>query len=68
MMGGNSPVSTAKGTSAVTIPDTTKNIDMTYTRSGLNPNEITVKKGQTYTISIDVKDTVSGCMHMIVIP
>lgn len=45
-----------------------KQINMTYTTAGLSPNEITLKKWQSYTITIDVKDTISGCMHMILIP
>jgi len=45
-----------------------KQINITYTSAGLNPGNITVKKGQSYTITIDVKDTISGCMHMILIP
>lgn len=41
---------------------------MTYTQSGLTPREITIKKDQTYTITLQVIDTISGCMHMILIP
>ena len=68
MMGGTRSQSSTASTWSTIIPATAKNIDMTYTQSGLTPREITIKKDQTYTITLQVIDTISGCMHMILIP
>lgn len=43
-------------------------INLTYTKDGISNKEIRVKKNGTYKLVIDVKDTISGCMHMILIP
>lgn len=40
-----------------------------YTSSaGMSPNEFKLTLGKVYTLTIDVKDTISGCMHQILIP
>ncbi len=43
-------------------------INLTYTFQGLSQKELRLKVGQSYKLVIDVKDTISGCMHMILIP
>jgi len=42
-------------------------LNLSYTSAGLSGN-IQVKKGGSYKIVIDVKDTISGCMSTILIP
>lgn len=34
----------------------------------MSPNEFKLTLGKTYALTIDVKDTISGCMHQILIP
>jgi len=43
-------------------------ISAVYTANGMSPNEFKLAYGKTYTLSIDVRDTIGGCMHRIVIP
>ncbi|MCB9805300.1 cupredoxin domain-containing protein [Candidatus Peribacteria bacterium] len=57
--GGNEKQSTNNGV---------ETIRLAYTSNGLSEQTINVKKGKSYKILIDVKDTVSGCMSRIVIP
>jgi plastocyanin domain-containing protein len=72
MMGGktNTPATQPSATpSASPSPSIEANtIAITYTSAGMSPGEIHVKKGETVTLVVDVKDTISGCMHMMLIP
>lgn len=34
----------------------------------MSPNEFKLAFGKTYTLTIDVRDTIGGCMHRIYIP
>jgi plastocyanin domain-containing protein len=71
MMGGNTktPTATVNADPVVANTDsaTPQVINLEYTSAGLSGN-INVKKGKSYKIVINVKDTISGCMHMILIP
>ncbi|MDD2487221.1 MAG: sulfite exporter TauE/SafE family protein [Candidatus Gracilibacteria bacterium] len=65
--GGNTAKTPTTTVSADNDNTETKTINLTYTSAGLSGN-IDVKKGGSYKIIIDVKDTISGCMSTILIP
>ena len=68
MMGGGAAKIAANGGSAVDAANQ-ETVQATYTRAnGMVPNDIKVKSGKTYTVAIDAKDTISGCMGSIAIP
>jgi hypothetical protein len=39
-----------------------------YTSNWMSPNSFSLKQWKTYTLTIDVKDTISWCMSQIYIP
>jgi len=53
-----------------TKPSVPENMTLSavYTSDGMSPNEFKLISGKTYTLTIDIKDTISGCMHQILIP
>lgn len=51
-----------------TVSSNTETIQLSYDANGLSEQNITLKKGKTYRIAIDVKKTIRGCMHGILIP
>lgn len=66
----SNPVSATKtsGSEKQSTNNGVETIRLAYTSNGLSEQTINVKKGKSYKILIDVKDTVSGCMSRIVIP
>ena len=70
-MGGNTKTPTTTVSADPVVSNTDSNspqtITLDYTSAGLSGN-INVKKDKSYKIVINVKDTISGCMHMILIP
>ncbi|MDD5198072.1 MAG: sulfite exporter TauE/SafE family protein [Candidatus Gracilibacteria bacterium] len=53
-----------------TTPPVSQNetLSAVYTSDGMSPNELNLIYGKTYTLTIDVKDTIGGCMRQILIP
>jgi hypothetical protein len=67
MMGGNK-TQTTSSQPAVQADPQAQVITMNYDASGLTPAAINVEAGKSYTILINVKTDVVGCMNTISIP
>lgn len=70
-------VSQPRGQTTSTPPSTTPTqsnssekgaISAIYTSRGMSPNTFKLAYGKTYTLTIDVKNTIGGCMHQMTIP